>query len=186
MVGEVHGTKKIPKILFEILDKIKDEKIVFCLEIPEQAEDELCLYLNGKLKESEFLSSPYISDAVQDKRITANVLELCRGLYSKGVIIKGLEDYNLLKVNERDRVMVENFIKIIDTIKADKYFVYVGNAHTLDKQIRMGNFVVNPLKLYLPKDMLNRVLTIQFENSEDEKIEHDTRTRTIRYKLNLV
>ncbi len=186
MIGEIHGTTEIPKIVFDIIKCIKNEKIIFCLEIPEQAERELYLYLNNKIKEDEFLYSNYISDAVHDKRITASILNLCENLNNKGVIIRGLEDYNLTNIDERDKTIADNFVKLVNTIKADKYFIYVGNMHTFDKQIKIENFVVNPLKLYIPNEILDKLLTIQFDNSESEEIEYDTKSNVINYKIKLV
>ncbi len=44
-------------------------------------------------------------------------------------------------------------------------------------------FAVNPIKIYLPKNIIDESLTIQFINGKEEKIEFDKKMNTINYKI---
>ena len=184
LIGEIHGTKKIPisalKLIYPI---IKKNKIIFCLEIPKQTDKKLYKYLNDKIKKKEFLDSFFLMDAISDKRITNNILSFYKKLYKHGVIFKGLEDYNNEKINKRDMLMAKRFIEIIKKNWADKYILYVGNMHLIEKAIKIGKFEVNPIKIYLPKNIVKKSLTIQFCRGDKEKIIFNKKTNTINYNL---
>lgn len=185
-IGEIHGTKEIPKTTFErIRPLFKNNKIVFCLEIPKQAEKELYEYLNGKTKKQQLLNSIYLNDAKNDKRISNNILIMYKNLHKAGIIFKGLEDYNDENPYERDKNIAKRFIKIIKDIDADKYIIYMGNMHLIEKSIKIGKFQVNPIKIYLPKNILRKSLTIQFYKGDKEKIVFNKKTNTINYNLAL-
>src|SRR3989338_475631 len=101
----------------------KNNKIIFCLEIPKQAEKELYGYLNGKIKKLQLLNSIYLNDAKNDKRINDNILIMYRNLHKAGIIFKGLEDYNNENPYERDKSVAKRFMNITNNKKFDKYIL---------------------------------------------------------------
>lgn len=131
------------------------------------------------------MNSYFLRDAVSDKRITNNILSFYKKLHKCGVIFKGLDDYHNEEINKRDMLMAKRFIEIIKNNLADKYILYIGNMHLIEKSIKIGKFQVNPIKIYLPKDILKKSLTIQFYKGNKEKIVFNKRTNTINYNLNL-
>ena len=182
-IGDIHGTKEIPEKIFEIIRSIlKKKKIIFCLELPQQAEKELYAYLNKKMSEKEFLQSKYLEDALFDHRIDKDRLSLYKKLYENNVILRCLENYDLENINERDKVMAMNFMELIQE-HAEQYFVYVGGMHIIDEEIEIMGMKVKPLKIYLPKNISEDTLIIQFENSEKEEIDFTKENNTLHYKL---
>lgn len=184
LIGEIHGTKEISKITFELIRPLfKNNKIIFCLEIPKQAEKELYRYLNGKIKKQQLLNSIYLNDAKNDKRISDNILIMYKNLHKAGIVFKGLEDYNNENPYERDKSIAKRFMDITHKNKFDKYILYIGNIHTLTKSIKMGGYVVNPIKIYLPKNFIKKILTMQFNKGDKEQIVFNEKTNTINYNL---
>lgn len=183
-IGEIHGTNEIPKSVFKLFYPIiKKNKIIFCLEIPKQADKELYRHLNNKIKKRDFLNSSFLKDAIFDKRITNDILSFYKKLHKYGVIFKGLEDYSNEKIDKRDELMAKRFIEIIKNNLADKYILYIGNMHLIEKPIKIEKFRVNPIKIYLPKDILKKALTIQFYKGDKEKIIFNNETNTVNYNL---
>ncbi len=182
-IGEIHGTKEIPEKTIELIEPIiKNKKIIFCLELPKQAEKELYKYLNKKISKEELFKSKYLQDAVFDHRIDEDRLSMYEKLYENGVVLRCLENYDIKDINKRDEAMAKSFLEIIKE-QVDKYFIYIGGMHIIDKEIELNGMKVRPIKLYLPKDILDNVLTIQFNKSEKEEINFDKKINTIKYRL---
>ena len=166
-IGEIHGTKKIPNVVFDIVRQIlKKNKIIFCLELPQQAEEVLYAYLRANINKKELLASKYLQDAIFDSRINDDILLLYEKLNMAGVELKCLENYEIENVNYRDQEMAKKFLNIVKKNKADKYFVYVGSMHTLDKSIQIKNFKINPITIYLHQGIKDNLLVIQFKRQE--------------------
>ena len=183
-IGEIHGTEEIPLRVFELLkETIKNKKVVFCLEIPKEANIELYKYLQGIIGKDKLFSSVYLKDAVNDSRINDSILRMYEKLYVLGCTFKGLENYDNENPNERDKEMASIFMNIINENKAHKYVVYLGNLHTIDKSIKIGKFVVNPIKTYLPKEIIMDSLTIQFGNGSKREVKFDKKINTVYYSI---
>ena len=106
-----------------------------------------------------------------------------KSFYDQGIIIRCLENYDNPNVKERDKEMANRFITIINEQKADKYFVYVGNMHVLAESMKIYEFTINPIKIYLPKDILQEILTITFSKADKKFITFDKKTNTIEYAM---
>ena len=182
-IGEIHGTKEIPEKIFELIKSvIKNKKIIFCLELPKQAEKELYKYLNKNIIREELFKSKYLQGAVFDKRLDEDRLAMYEKLHKNGVILRCLENYDIEDINKRDEEMAKSFLEIIKE-KANKYFVYVGNLHIIDEEIEIMGMKVRPIKIYLSKDILSNALTIQFSKGEKEEAIFNKKTNTINYSL---
>ena len=182
-IGEIHGTKEIPKKTFELIKPaIKNKKNIFCLELPKQAEKELYKYLNKKISKEDLFKCNFLHDAVFDKRFDEDRLAIYEKLHKNGVILRCLENYDIEDINKRDEEMAKSFLEIIKE-KADKYFVYVGNLHIIEEEIEIMGMKVRPIKIYLSKDILSNVLTIQFSKGEKEEVIFNKKTNTINYSL---
>src|SRR3989344_2614767 len=182
-IGEIHGTKEIPEKIFELIKPaIKNKKNIFCLELPKQAEKELYKYLNKKIIKEELFKCNFLQGAVFDKRLDEDRLAIYEKLHKNGVILRCLENYDIEDINKRDEEMAKSFLEIIKE-KANKYFVYVGNLHIIDEEIEIMGMKVRPIKIYLSKDILSNVLTIQFSKGEKEEVIFNKKTNTINYSL---
>ena len=89
-IGEIHGTKEIPQKTKELIYQLKNKSIIFCGEFPYQAEREIEKYIKGQITKKELFTSKYLVDAMYDKRVTEDILELWKDLFQKGI---GIRDY---------------------------------------------------------------------------------------------
>src|SRR3989338_2471029 len=109
-IGEIHGTKKITNVVFDIVKQIlKKNKIIFCLELPQQAEEILYVYLRAKINKKELFASKYLQNAISDSRINDDILLMYERLYGVGVVLKCLENYDFENVEYRDKEMAKRF-----------------------------------------------------------------------------
>lgn len=185
-IGEIHGTSEIPKKVIGLIKNLaKTNKIVFCLELPKQIEQELNEFLKKKVTKDKLLSSPYLEDALSDNRFNHNIVSMYMELNKENIKIKCLEDYYLKDITKRDEIMANNLKEIIEKEKADLFIIYAGNMHVLDKSIKIGNFIVNPIKIYLNKDIINKSLTIQFNEGNHESIIFDKNRKTFTWNLRI-
>ncbi len=185
-IGEIHGTKEIPNLTLEfVLPAIKNRNVIFFLEIPKESEKELYKYLNSTINKRRFLNSVYLFDAIFDKRITNDILVMCKKLKRAGVKIKGLENYSNGNPYERDKDMAKRFLKVVNNKKGDKYIVYIGNLHLLEKSFRINKFKLDPFKAHLPKRILKKALTIQFNKNNEEGINFKRMNNVVNIGLNL-
>src|SRR3989344_8699808 len=183
-IGEIHGTKEIPEKVEQLLNKILDnEKIIFCLELPKQAEKYLQNYFNNIINNNELFSYEILADAIKDNRLNSHIIKLCKKLFEAGHIIKCLENCDNENPYERDKEMASTFLEIINNYKADKYIIYVGNIHIIDCPIKINDFNINPIKNFLPKYTINKILTIDFNKCDKENITFDKIKNTITYNL---
>ena len=90
------------------------------------------------------------------------------------------------KIEKRDEEMAKNFKEIIKNEKADIFIIYAGNIHLFDKtEKKWGEFIINPIKIYLDKEIIDNSMTIQFTNKEKEKINFNKENSTIEYNLKI-
>ncbi len=182
-IGEIHGTKNIPVTTINLI-KDMDKRNVFCLELPQHIEKELYKFL--KKQKNNFLNHPDIKrDALHDKRITSSTLQMYKKLYKLGFKLKCLENYNNKNLKERDKEMAMKFINIVNKVKANRFFIYIGNLHLIEKPINLLIFKINPIKLFLPDYIRNESLTIQFFYGKEEKIKFNPKRNTVNYYLPL-
>ncbi len=185
-IGEIHGTKEIPKKTTDIVKELAiNKKIIFCVELPKQLEKELNNFLDNKISKKELFSSMYLKDALYDNRINEDIILMYKELKKSKVKIICLEEYNLDKIEKRDEEMAKNFKEIIKNEKADIFIIYAGNIHLFDKTEKMGEFIINPIKIYLDKEIIDNSMTIQFTNKEKEKINFNKENSTIEYNLKI-
>jgi len=182
-IGEIHGTKEIPEKVKELISMLKKRSLIFCGEFPYQAETEIEMYLRGEITKKELFTSKYLADAIYDKRITEEILKLWSELFKRGSSIKGIEDYDLENIQERDKKMAEQFLKIIKKYPANQYILYCGGLHLLDKITKISSFTVNPIKIYLPNEIIKEAITIQFYPGAQEEIR--VKDQTIEYYIPL-
>ncbi len=165
-MGEIHNTKNIPKIVFDLISNlIIEEKILFCLELPKQSEFFLNLYFNNKISKKVLYSSKFLKDSLKDKRLNNNTLILYKKIYKLGIKIKCLEDYNC-NPYKRDESMAERLLYLINKYNFDKYITYLGNIHILKKETNIAGFNVKPLISYLPNNIILNSFIINFNRSE--------------------
>ena len=139
--------------------------------------------MSSKINKKELLSSKYLQDAIFDSRINDNILLMYERLYSAGVVLKCLENYEIENIDYRDQEMAKKFLNIIKENRVDKYFVYVGGMHALDKSIQIKNFKINPINIYLPQEIRDNLLVIQFNRGKKEEIRFYKKTKIINYNL---
>lgn len=180
-IGEIHGTKEIPEIVFSLMKPILNEKIIFCLELPQSAEKVLHQFFEGRITEKKLFSSDILKDSVSDGRFNKNTLSLYKSLHDNRVIIKCLEDYDCEDISKRDENIAKRFLEIIKKENADKYFVYAGNCHTINESVQIQGFTIKPIKIYFQKDFTKKILTISF--SVGCSITFSKKTNTFDYAL---
>ena len=178
--GEIHGTKEIPKTTLELLKNIKG-KNVLCLELYEQVEKSLLAYIKGQ--KNYFLDSQYTKGPISDKRITENTIKMYKELYKMSFKLMYLEDYNSKKIKERDKNMANKFTEIVRNNKFDKYFIYIGNLHLIEKQYNFGIFKIGSIKPYLPEDIRKDALTILYFKGKEEKISFNQKLNRINFTV---
>ncbi len=139
MFGEQHGTKEIPKtfgnLVCHTLTKVenKSSKIAVMLEIQQELQPSLDLYLDGKISQQKFLSHPVWSPKWQDGRFSMAMLALIDQLKSLRQQYPGQLDVWLidaLKTNQpsvdKNAVMAENFNRRLSN-GYEKTLLLVGN-----------------------------------------------------------
>ena len=114
----------------------------------------------GERTKKELFAAKYLQNAISDSRINDDILLMYERLYGVGVVLKCLENYDFENVEYRDKEMAKRFLDIIKEEKADKYLIYAGNMHFLRKSTQILGFKINPVPIYLPKTVVNNVLTI--------------------------
>ncbi|MBI5797734.1 hypothetical protein HZA98_02395 [Candidatus Woesearchaeota archaeon] len=117
-------------------------------------------FLRGEITKKELFASPYLEDALHDHRLHSGALELYQKLSRKGVTIHSLEEYEGT-AEDRDKNMAKRFIEGIEKEKADHYVIYVGNMHVMKEAKKMFGFLITPIPIYLPKDILKKTITLQ-------------------------
>lgn len=163
-IGEQHGKKAITEKVFSIIKELEG-KIIFCVELPQEVEDLLQKLLQKKITEKELFASPYLEDALHDHRLHSGTLELYQKLYNKGVPIHCLESYEG-SIEERDKNMAKRFLETIQNEKADYYIIYAGNVHVMRKESDLFGFHITPIPIYLPKEIVKEVITLQCTEKE--------------------
>lgn len=163
-IGEQHGRENISKGVFSLIHELKG-KIIFCVELPQEVESLLKKCLEGEIEQEVLFASPYLEDALHDKRFHQGVLELYTKLHEKEVIIHCLEDYSGT-VEERDKNMAKKFLEIIEKEKAEHYILYTGNVHVMKEEGHILGFHVTPILIYLPKQILSEAITLQLTEKD--------------------
>ncbi|NQZ07426.1 MAG: hypothetical protein HRT35_09730 [Algicola sp.] len=167
MLGEWHGTQEIPKIFGDLVchtlssispattSKKGSGKIAVMLEIQQELQPSLDLYMIDKISQQKFLSHPVWSPKWQDGRFSMAMLALIDRLKSLRQQYPGQLDVWLidaLRTNQRgaskDTVMAENAVshKVGDYQKS---LFLVGNYHN-KINLKQGSSLAIKLKQFKP------------------------------------
>jgi hypothetical protein len=137
IIGEYHGTKETPALVFELANKLSVEQAVTIgLEIPTQEQQRIDNFLlsNGDSHaKSEILKGPFWQKPTQssDGRRSQAMLQLLdsiRNFKSKDIYIIALDDESFHKKNkDRRQGLAERIIKTAKNTEA--FIVLMGNYH---------------------------------------------------------
>jgi len=162
-IGEQHGKKSISEKVFSLIENLEG-KIIFCVELPQEVEDLLQKFLQGKITRNFFFASPYLEDALHDHRLHSGILELYQKIYSKGGTVHCLERYEATaeeSIKKKDQNMAKKFLDILHKEKANYYIIYTGHAHVMRKEQDLFGFHITPIPIYLPEEIVEEAVILQ-------------------------
>ena len=161
--GEIHGTKEIPERIRDICDVllIKGDKILYALELPVEIESKLNKFLKKEISEEELIKDKLLKDPISDGRFTPSLLKSIKYLSCDNAIFKCIDSLEG-NVADRDGNMAKRLIKMVKMYPDHKIIVHLGNFHVSSKKVKFDGKTFKPLKLFMPRDLLNKSVTFVY------------------------
>lgn len=165
LIGELHGTKEIPKLLTIFFSEyIKYNDFNICLELSSSNQDKIDRFIeNGDLN---IIKDIFSVQYENDGRKTLEYFELIKTIHNLNkknnknirIICVDVEDnfYSDNFQNEREKIMATNILNSLEK----QTFVILGNIHCSKKIINISDFKIIPTGYYIFKKLKNDVVNI--------------------------
>jgi len=160
LLGEVHGTKEIPKLTFDIIKKLNNNVNFIFLEIPKDQQIFLDKYTNSK-DEKDLLSIPFFNTSNKDGRDSKDILFLIKKVIhlSSKIKIKFI-DPNVIE--NRDYLMYKKIKELLKSQENKLSIFLTGNVHASKKNLIINDKQILTCGNYLHKWLKDKLISVNF------------------------